>query len=169
MINLGRWWKSAKRREAAQGSPQSCEETPNCCPLCGNNMFGDISDPRREARCPDCKRPFWFVRKTMGETVILTFLPKLISTNEISLRGRDELLAAAGDATGVVLNLVHLRIVSSMFLGMVVAMRATLAEAGKRLKLCGLSSEVLAVFTTARLHTVLDISDNEQSALESFG
>lgn len=73
----------------------------------------------------------------------------------------------AASSAHVVLNLARLRLVSSMFLGMLLGLQKALLAADGTLRLCGLPPEVSAVFAVTKLNRVLAIVADEQSALES--
>jgi anti-sigma B factor antagonist len=109
----------------------------------------------------------WFVQKRFNGAVILTFLPGLISGSEAMGRIQ-QVQQAVGDSTRLVLNLTRLRLVSSMFLGMLVVLQRRVQAVNGKVKLCGLHSDALDVFRASKLDTVFEICADEQSALNSF-
>ena len=138
------------------------------CPLCGQVVIvGPASVPAKDAPCPHCGELLWFVRKTAGDAVILTFLPGLMASSE-SLERADEVLTAVGDFPRVVLNLAHLPFIASMFLGMLIVVHKRMAAAQRSMVLCGIQAEPAVVFKLTKLDTVFAIHDNERRALESF-
>jgi anti-anti-sigma factor len=142
--------------------------TPDSCPVCGHVLIVEpTSVPAKDAPCPQCGRVLWFVRKTVGDAVILTFLPGLMVGSE-SLERINEVSSAIGDFPRVVLNLSHLHFVASMFLGMLIVLHKRAVSAKGKLKICGVQPEVLAVFKATQLDSVLAICQDERSALESF-
>ena len=148
--------------------PGVLESTPDHCPLCDRVVIvGPASIPAKDAPCPHCGELLWFVRKTVGDAVILTFLPGLMTGSE-SLERADEVLAAVGDFPRVVLDLSHLPFIASMFLGMLVVLHKRMADARRTLVLCGIQPEPAVVFKLTKLDTVFAIHDNARRALESL-
>jgi anti-anti-sigma factor len=143
------------------------EYTPDCCPRCSRPIASDASRPARDAVCAHCERPLWFVRKTAGDVVVLTFWPGLIAGSECIHR-MDEVSTAIGDAPAVVFNLSHLPFMSSLFLGMLVALDRSIASAGGKLRIAGLQPRTAEAFAVAKLGTIFHVCDNEQTALQSL-
>jgi anti-sigma B factor antagonist len=138
------------------------------CPLCGQVVIvGPAAVPAKDAPCPHCGELLWFVRKTVGDAVILTFLPGLMTGSE-ALERTDEVLAAVGDFPRIVLNLSHLPFIASMFLGMLIVLHKRMAATQRSMVLCGIQPEPAVVFKLTKLDTVFVIHDNERRALESF-
>jgi len=149
-------------------SSRKLADTPDFCPLCGTVVIiAPATDPAKDAPCPHCGELLWFVRKRLGDVVILTFLPGLMAGSE-SIDLVDEVVSAIGDTTRVVLNLSHLRFISSLFLGMLVVVHKRLASANGTLKICGVQPEASVVFKITKLDMIFDMYPNEQSALEAF-
>ncbi len=148
--------------------PGVLETTPDFCPLCDHVVtVGSPSVPAKDAPCPHCGELLWFVRKTVGEAVVLTFLPGLMAGSE-SLERSDEVLTAVGDYPRIVLDLSHLSFVASVFLGMLVVLHKRMTAAGRTLLLCGIQPEPAVVFKLTKLDTVFAIRDNVRRALESL-
>ena len=117
--------------------------------------------------CKQCGQLLWFLRRPLGEVVILTFFPGPIVTLDSIARVK-LVTAAAGDLSRVVVNLSHLLFIPTVFLGMLVALHRRVGEAGGKLRLCGLNPKVLATFKITNLDRVFDIHANEQSRLGEF-
>ena len=71
--------------------------------------------------------------------------------------------SAAGDLSRVVVNLSHLLVIPSVFLGMLVELHHRVGKAGGKLKLCGLCPNVLPTFKVTHLDRVFDICDDERA------
>jgi anti-anti-sigma regulatory factor len=127
----------------------------------------DLAVLDEDAPCPNCGRLLWFVRKPHDEVAILVFLPGLISGSE-SLPRVDEVVEAIAGASRVAADLSRLRVITSMFLGMLVSLQRKVVAAQGKLKLFGVSPGQRPVFSSTKLDTVLDIHADEQSALASF-
>ncbi len=144
------------------------EDTPDFCPLCDHVVIiRPVSMPAKDAPCPHCGELLWFVRKTIDDVVILSFLPGLMAGSE-SLERTSEVLAAVGDFPRVVLDLSHLPFIASMFLGMLVVLQKRMASAKRTLKICGIQPEPAVVFKLTKLDGVFAIYDGQRRALESF-
>ncbi len=99
---------------------------------------------------------------------VLTFLPGLLSGSESEWR-LDEVVSATNGSTRVVLNLSHLRFVSSLFLGMMVGLHRRLAAIAGSLKVCGLNERSSEAFCTAGIDRLIDLCDDEPTAITRFG
>jgi len=137
------------------------------CPFCGTASVVDLAMIDEDAPCPNCGRLLWFVRKPHDEVAILVFLPGLISGSE-SLPRVDEVVSAVAGAPRVAADLSRLRVVTSMFLGMLVSLQRKVAAAQGKLKIFGVPPGQRSVFAATRLDTVLDIHPDEATALASF-
>jgi len=136
----------------------------NHCPACLQELPVKPLAALGDVPCPHCGQLLWFVRKEAGSAVVLTFLPGLISGSDAVLRV-DEIMAAAGKAPRLVLNLGHLRLISSMFLAMLIVIYRRVLAAERTLKLCGFSDENLEVFRITKLDWLFDICVDEEQAL----
>ena len=146
---------------------QATHNGPNLCPACGGRLDFDLANAEGDAPCPHCRHLVWFVQKPAGGVVVLTFLPGLVAGSE-SLERLGEVTIAIGDCKHVVLDLSRLRVITSLFLGMLVALQRRLVAAERRLKICGLSAGQRDIFKTTKLDMVFDICDDEGIALGSF-
>ena len=137
------------------------------CPFCGAASAVDLSKIDEDSPCPNCGRILWFVRKPHDEVAILIFLPGLVSGSE-SLPRLDEVLSVVAGVPRVAVDLSRLRVITSMFLGMLVSLQRKLTAAQGKLKVFGVPAGQRSVFVSTRLDTVLDIHPDEASALASF-
>ncbi len=137
------------------------------CPFCGAASVVDLARIDEDAPCPSCGRLLWFVRKPHDEAAVLIFLPGLITGSE-SLSRVGEVLSAVAGSPRVAADLSRLRVITSMFLGMLVSLQRKLAAAQGKLKVFGVPPAQRSAFEATRLDTVLDIHPDEASALASF-
>jgi anti-anti-sigma factor len=98
---------------------------------------------------------------------VLIFLPGLISGSE-SLPRIDEVTSAIGSASRIAVDLSRLRVITSMFLGMLVSLQRSVVAAEGALRLFGVSPGQREVFRATKLDTVFRIYGDEPSALASF-
>jgi anti-sigma B factor antagonist len=148
-------------------STQPVQDAPNLCPACGEPFVPDPASPEEEGPCPHCRHAVWFLRRPRDEAVVLTFLTGLVSGSE-SLGRLDEVTSAIGSTSRIVVDLSQMRFISSMFLGMLVALHRRVVAAKGALRLCGLRAGEREVFRATRLDTVFDIREDEASAMASF-
>ena len=141
---------------------QSPQGVPNACPYCGARSVVDLSHAEEDTPCPGCGRLLWFVRKPMDEVAVLIFLPGLASGSE-SLPV-DEVISAAAGASRIAVDVSRLRVMTSMFLGMLVSLQRNVVAAQGTLRIFGVSSGHREVFRTTKLDTVFNIHGDEQSA-----
>ncbi len=138
--------------------------TRSHCPACLRELPVESLASLGDGPCPHCGQLLWFVRKTAGSAVVLTLLPGLISGSDAVLRV-DEIMSAAGVAPRLVLNLSQLRLVSSMFLAMLIVVYRRMLAGERTLKLCGLRDDNLEVFRITKLDWLFDICVDENQAL----
>jgi len=135
------------------------------CPACGGQVVLKPSTTA-EHPCPHCGHRLWFLRKCVGDVVVITFLPGLTHRFE-SLQQVDEVTKAVGRPRRLLLNLSHLRFVPSVFLGMLVELHRRMASSPS-VEVFGVEPESLRVFTATRLDELFRIYDDEQSAFASL-
>ena len=145
---------------------QPLEASLNRCPACGGQVFINPAGAVGDSPCPHCRWLLWFVTRSVDDVVVLTFLPGLLAGSESAGRV-DEVLSAAGKPPRLVLNLSRLRVVSSLFLGMLVGLHKRVTEAQGAMRICGLEPFVLETLRTTKLDTLLAICDDEQTAVAS--
>ncbi len=85
----------------------------------------------------------------------------------IALREEVRKLVAAGSIK-IVLNLAEVNYLDSSDLGEVVSAYATVKNAGGELKLLTLTTKVRDLLVITKLVTVIDVKDDETSAVSSF-
>jgi anti-sigma B factor antagonist len=137
------------------------------CPACGGEVTLEELDAAGDTPCPHCGHLVWFLRKCCQGVVVLTFLPGLMTGSEAMGRVR-EVRQAVANSSRLILNLSHMRLVSSMFLGMLVMVHRRMVMVDGVLKLCGLNSDTMGVFRNTKLDRVFDICGDEQTALNEF-
>jgi anti-anti-sigma factor len=138
-----------------------------CCPACGSPVTIEPIDSAGDSPCSECGHLIWFVRRNIDETVILTFLPGLMMSSE-SLDRVSEVKAAIGEAPRGILDLAHIHFLSSIFLGLLVAMHRWLNADARALRICAVQPDNREVFRITKLDGMLTLCDDEQIALESF-
>lgn len=146
---------------------QTLNGTAQRCPACGWEVVWELLDSAGDSPCPHCGRPLWFVRKCSQGVVVLTFLPGLMSGSDAMGRVQ-QVQEAVANSSRLLLNLSRMRLVSSMFLGMLVVLYQRILAVDGTTKLCGLNPDVLFVFKATRLDRIFDICEDEQTALKSF-
>jgi anti-anti-sigma factor len=112
-------------------------------------------------------RPLWFLSRSVGDVIVVTFLEGVGSGGDVFWRV-DEIRVAMGDSQRLVLNLSHLPGVTSIFLGMLIRLQRRLQCGRDSLRLCGLRPETRDVFRATRLENIFDLYREERDAIESF-
>ena len=148
-------------------TPKALELKPSLCPTCWAEVLVGRWECDSEIACPRCGHLLWFVCKEVEGVLVFNFLPGLVVGSEAVQRA-DELLAALGDASRLVLNLSHMRLVTSMFLAMLIPLKKRMVSGGKALKLCGLRPAVRDVFRVTGLEQTFDICGDEHTAVSGF-
>jgi anti-sigma B factor antagonist len=142
-------------------------QKPVYCPACGNAIATEPLASAGDVPCPHCGQLLWFVRRSDNGAVVLSFLPGLMVGSE-SRERIDDVTDAMGGASQIVVDLSQLEILSSIFLGLLVALHHRVAAAEGKLKICGVRPEIREVFKMTKLDQLLDIREDQQDALESF-
>lgn len=143
------------------------EPTANYCPACGTKVTAEPLNEAGDVPCPECGRLYWFVKQTLENTVVLTFLPGLMVSSE-SLGRVEEVLSAVDDSPRAILDLSQLHFLSSIFLGLLVAVHRQVVADGGKLRICGVQPDNLEVFRFTKLDKFFDICEDRPSALASF-
>lgn len=138
-----------------------------CCPECGSEVNVASMASAGDTPCPNCRHLFWFTRQPVDEVVVLTFLPGLMLASE-SLKRIDEVSSAIGDYSRVVLDLSHLRFISSIFLGMLIALQQRVISPNETLKICSTEPGDREVLRMTKLDKVFDVHADIQIAINSF-
>ena len=141
------------------------QRTPDCCPACGGQIS---SDAVGDSPCVHCGRPLWFLQRARDGVQVLTFLPGLTVGAESGQRV-DEVLSAGGTPPRLVLNLAQLRIVSSIFLGMLVKLHKQVLAAQGAMVVCGPGAEAVEALRTTRLDTLFRVCADEDAAIALLG
>jgi anti-anti-sigma factor len=149
--------------EAYRTLPEHC----NCCPYCGTAVDISPSESSGDTPCLQCQQLLWFVRKSIDGVAVLTFLPGLMVGSESGGKV-EEVFASLGDAHRVVVNFSRLRLASSLFLGMMIALRRKVKAVGGDVKVCELAPVVESSFRATQLQSLFEIYPDEQAAVNSF-
>jgi anti-anti-sigma factor len=115
-------------------------------------------------------RPEHIIVRRAGTVHVVGFVsPYLQSEVEIE-KVSGELNALVDEQTPgkVLLNFGGVRFVSSSMLAQVVRLHNKMTKAKRRLRVCGLTPAVRDVVRTSQLDKVLDVHDDENSALAKF-
>ena len=106
----------------------------------------------------------------VGDVAVVQFVDKkILDEQNIQMIGDD--LFRLVDELGrrkVLLNFGNVEFMSSAALGKLIRLHQRLAQVGGKLVLCGISKDILQVFTLTKLDKMLKIVANEQKGLESF-
>lgn len=112
---------------------------------------------------------FYTVQRT-GDVVVVTFrhsqILDAVTIERISANLKDLIDERGEDRFVFDLSLVTY--LSSSALGMLIGIQRRVAQTGARLKLCGISEDIMEVFQITKLDTVFDIYKDVPAALEAF-
>lgn len=104
------------------------------------------------------------------EATIATVLDsQLLDQSQIEELGHELFSVAEGQENlKLVLDLAKVKFLSSAVLGKFVALFKRIQAEGGQMRVCGLEPPILEVFQITRLHEILQVHPDRQSALESF-
>jgi len=137
------------------------------CPHCGLEIAARPLEEIADTPCGGCQNLIWFLTEERDGIVELTFLPGLMLAAESESR-IEQVLSAIGDAQRVLINLRELRILPSMFLGMLVSLQKNVGGESGALRICGLQEAAGEVIGTTKLDKVFDIYPDRAAALVDF-
>jgi anti-sigma B factor antagonist len=143
------------------------ESLCDTCPLCGGHLAVRPTDRAGEQLCPSCGERVWLLRRSVGDVIVLTFLPGVKAGFDDDMQIRAAIQASRG-AGRLVLNLSRLKFVSSLFLANLMTLYRRMSASQGKLKLCGLRPEAREVLHVTRLDTLFGIHDDESGAVSSF-
>ena len=104
-----------------------------------------------------------------GVTVVNFADTKVIDQRVISQIGAELMnMVKQGGVRKLLINMGHVRQVSSAVLGKLISLNNALEQEKGALKLCDIAPSVYEVFEITRLNTVMDIYPSETDALEAF-
>src|SRR5579871_5231585 len=106
------------------------------------------------------------VDKVDGVTIAAVPVDELDASN--SGEFKRDIAPVLQSQTKLVLDLSQLRFVDSSGLGAMLSCLRQLSAKGGDLKLCGLSSQVRALFELVRMHRIFDIYSTREDAVKAF-
>jgi anti-anti-sigma factor len=108
----------------------------------------------------------WFVRRSLGDAVVLTFLSGAGTDSDVFWRV-NELRLGLNDFSRFVLDLSYLPNISSIFLGMLIRLHRRAVRDQERMRICGLHPEVIDVLRASMLGRLFEVYENEEEALDA--
>jgi anti-anti-sigma factor len=135
-------------------SSRTPEGSPNLCPVCGSPTKIESSDPAGDAPCPHCGHLFRFTREDAGDALFIKPTGTILGSEDL-----DTLIAKLLEKPGVrlVLDLSHVRYVSSDALAKLINFKKKLVGVKGELKIENLQPDLLEVFRITRLDQVFGI------------
>ena len=110
-----------------------------------------------------------FEEKTVGDVVVLTVTGEVSLTGEGDVHLRDKVANLLNDGRlRLVLDLAGVTYIDSAGLGQLVHVQTSANAAGASLKLAGPSARFRHLLTVAKIASLFDIHDDNESALASF-
>jgi anti-sigma B factor antagonist len=109
------------------------------------------------------------VTDTDGVSVVRFSDRKIVDSANIEQLGTElTSLVIDEDRHNLLLNFDGVEFMSSAALNKLISLNNKVKQAGGRMRLCGLRSEIKEVFTITRLDRVFDIRNSEEDALTAF-
>ena len=111
------------------------------------------------------------VTKTDELVTIATFLDREVMDGETIAAIQQELIRLVDDATRIklLLDFTSVEFISSLTLGMLVAVAKHVKKSQGQLRLCSLNRQLCEVIEITALQNLFTISPTQQAAVESFG
>jgi anti-sigma B factor antagonist len=106
------------------------------------------------------------IEKVQGVTFVILDMESLDASNTADFK--KGFAPAAEPNAKVVLDLERVQFIDSSGCGAILACLRQISQAGGDLKLCSVSRPVKSLFELVRMHKILEICDNRESAIRSF-
>jgi anti-anti-sigma factor len=135
-------------------SSRTPEGQPNHCPVCGEHLKIEPSDPAGDAPCPRCGHLLWFTWENVGDAHVITPMGKLLHP-----KGLGDLSESLAIRPGMqlVIDFGHVQYLSSAVLGKLINLNKKMGAVRGRLIFRNLHPDLQEVFRIARLRRVFEI------------
>ncbi|MBC8872250.1 MAG: STAS domain-containing protein [Planctomycetes bacterium] len=134
------------------------ESTRSVCPVCRASSHID------DVYCSDCGHGQWFRLQDIDGAVILTVLPGM-SPERDAIDRIGGLVVEAKTSPHIIVNLAHVRFVSSTFVNRFLSLLKTVNASQGKLTLCSVGPAIRDVFRLMNLEPLFDFGGSEAVAL----
>lgn len=134
-------------------SSRTPEGTPNRCPVCGDRLKIEPSNPAGDAPCPRCGHLLWFTSEDLGDSRAVTPTVQVLDAESF-----DRLLTSAtvDRGTTLTLDLSGIPYMSSPVLGKLINLKKRVGGRAGTVRL-RLHPDLREVFRITRLDEVFEI------------
>jgi anti-anti-sigma factor len=132
------------------------ESTRSVCPVCAASSHSD------DVPCSDCGHGEWFRFQDIDGAVILTVLPGM-SPERADIDRVGRFVIDAKTSPHIIVNLAHVRFVSSTFVNRFLSLLKTVNAAEGKLTLCGVSPAIRDVFRLMNLEPLFGLASSNDS------
>jgi anti-anti-sigma factor len=135
-------------------SSRTPEGQPNRCPVCGDFLKMEPSNPAGDAPCPRCGHLLWFTWGDLGDVQVVQPTDKGLDSESL-----DRLFASVVMRQGMrlILDFSEVQYLSSANLAGLIKLRKRAAAGRGSVGLRGLNSDLRADFRICRLDQLFDI------------
>jgi len=135
-------------------SSRTPEGQPNRCPVCGDFLKIEPSDPAGDAPCPRCGHLLWFTWEDLGDVQVIKPTGKLLDPESL-----DRLFESVAIRPGmrIVFDFSDVQYLSSAVLGRLINLKKKVAAVRGRVELRNIHPDLREVFRLCRLDQVFDI------------
>jgi len=134
------------------------------CPVCDTKLAAETAVPTHGRSCAKCGYLLWSRKKMVNDVAVLDIVPGCIP-EPTDIKRLAESLVSSQRAPHAVLDLSRLESVSSSFLARLLLLRKQVQRHDGRLILCELRGLVRDTLASTRLDTILEVADDQRSAL----
>jgi anti-anti-sigma factor len=134
------------------------ENICSVCPVCSSSL------PFHDVPCSDCGHGQWFRLQDIDSAVILTVMPGMRPERD-AIDRVGGLVVEAKTSPHIIVNLAHVRFVSSTFVNRFLSLLKTVNAAQGKLTLCGVSPAIRDVFRLMNLEPLFDFGGSEAVAV----
>jgi anti-anti-sigma factor len=135
--------------------------------VCEFSLAAEPVLPSSEEDCPECGYYLWCSKRMVDDVAVLHVSPERTPT-ATEVEHLVDSLAGREGVPRVVVDLSDLETGSSSFLARMLIMQERIQRRKGSFILCGLNRHCQEIFAFTRLDTILEIADDEKTALASL-
>jgi anti-sigma B factor antagonist len=140
-------------------SSRTPEGIPEHCPVCGQEVVCEPSDPPGDAPCSPCGHLVWFTGQAGGDGLMVRFSTEMMFDASEIEGVRGQLSRGEMRSERLLLDFARVAFIGSRALTELIRLYKGVKEAGGNLKLCNVRPEICQLFRLMRLDGLFEIQE----------
>ncbi len=108
------------------------------------------------------------IAENIGEITIVTLMEKELDAGNAK-RFKSQMLSIVEKSKKIILDMNHVQFVDSSGCGVILSWLRTITSSGGDMKLVSVQKPVQALFELVRMHRIVEILEDREMAIRSFG